>query len=702
MLVVASWRDWYEREHLPRLNGGLVSAIALWCVGSSLNCGGKSATENADSARGGSAEVGGTASAGGASPAGASGPVGGTVPGSTPFATAVGGTTAVANSTTIGGTSGFAGAASSSVGGALATGGSSACLAVSCADMAANCGYAPDGCNGLVYCGDCSAGQECGVSKANVCATQTNVYGCPNPTYGFCSQLADCTCESQPTTVTGTVLAPNGTLPIPNALVYVPNGSTTYPFGLVPFQDGVPAFRCPNPSNPIVETRTGSDGTFYLSGVPVGTNIPLVIQLGHFRRVVAIPTVAACGVTTLDASLTTLPSRQSMGNALDSIPMVALATGADDAFECVLRKFGIEDSEFSNAGGVGRIHLYRDNGSICPAGRASCTGTTPDYHQLTASQAALNRYDAVIFPCDGAAHDIDAAEKSRVLDDGTNTSAYVNQGGVALFTHFSYAWLYNQPPLNALPWRSTTSAAGVDGPSTLTHTDAATNVLVDTATSYGYYFSQWLGLPAVNALDLVNPPTLSVVRSRWNLDNPANLSGISNSVQRWMVYPNNSPNIAMLAATVDMPWGSWPSSTNGRIIFASIDVVPSTAPCAGSANNASSCSFPDECDTNLTAQEKALAYLLFDMTDCGQTPPQYCWPKRCTDLPGACGLASDGCGSVLDCRSCCATPPVAMTCTEICADPSQGCSATADASHLVPCFKPDGIGGSVTCYCLLG
>ena len=42
---------------------------------------------------------------------------------------------------------------------------------------------------------------------------------------------------------------------------------------------------------------------------------------------------------------------------------MAFATGDVDALECVLRKIGIDDSEFTEPTGTGRVHIYTGNGS---------------------------------------------------------------------------------------------------------------------------------------------------------------------------------------------------------------------------------------------------------------------------------------------------------------------------------------------------
>jgi hypothetical protein len=402
------------------------------------------------------------------------------------------------------------------------------------------------------------------------------------------------------TTLSGTVYAPNGTLPLPNAFVYVPSGNAP-PYGMAPFVDGVAngnGCSCSVTGIPMVSTTTAVDGSFTITSVPSGANIPLVIQLGRWRRLVTIPSVAACTTTALSAGDTRLPTRQGESGAMDSIPFMALATGDVDGLECVLRKMGVADAEFTNPGGGGRIEIYQDNG-------ARIDRNTPGYTQLTASQASVDQYDALIFPCRGSAHDEPVASKQRVLDVATNTSAYVNKGGRAFFTHFSYAWLYSIAPSNQLPWLSTTRSASVDG----THWDNDIQVQVNTSFQRGQTFSDWLALPAVGALSGTNPPQITVLEARENMHTPINLP--ITTAQEWLTTYRVNPSAA-LHVTFDTPWGVPPAEQCGRVLFSGFHVT--TAGITG--GHTQNLTFPSECSSEFTAQEKVLAYMMFDMTSC--------------------------------------------------------------------------------------
>jgi hypothetical protein len=110
--------------------------------------------------------------------------------------------------------------------------------------------------------------------------------------------------------VTGKVFTPNGRLPLYNAIVYVPNAE------LSPIASGATCEKCGAVTGaPVVTALTDHTGKFVLRNVPVGTNIPLVVQIGKWRRRVVLPEVKECTETALtDPELTRLPKKQSEGD----------------------------------------------------------------------------------------------------------------------------------------------------------------------------------------------------------------------------------------------------------------------------------------------------------------------------------------------------------------------------------------------------
>src|SRR5262249_1300848 len=148
---------------------------------------------------------------------------------------------------------------------------------------------------------------------------------------------------------------------------------------------------------------TDATGHFVLDNAPVGSNIPLVIQIGKWRRQVAIPSVAACQdnpVADADPSPLRLPPNQSEGH----LPQIAFSTGHPDPPDGLMRKIGIADSEFTPDSGSGRVHMYVgiDAGSgLGPAALASGGAFASSYGTLFNDYAKLAGYDILILNCEG-------------------------------------------------------------------------------------------------------------------------------------------------------------------------------------------------------------------------------------------------------------------------------------------------------------
>ena len=239
------------------------------------------------------------------------------------------------------------------------------------------------------------------------------------------------------TTLTGKVYAPNGTLPLYNAIVYVPNSAPTA------FTDGVTCDRCSGSvsGDPVVQTLTDSSGSFTLTDVPVGANIPLVIQLGKWRRQVTIPSVPSCVSTPLDAGSTTPAEEPQRGrHAADGdrhrLRRSVRVPAAQD------RHRPGEITTPSTAGG--RIHFYL--GANEPGHDHERRAVGRRRHQgLYANLQKMLNYDVVMLPCEGTnAYSTDHAPPAQPA-----SSQYLNAGGRLFSTHYSYQWLtYANSPFN--------------------------------------------------------------------------------------------------------------------------------------------------------------------------------------------------------------------------------------------------------------
>jgi hypothetical protein len=570
-----------------------------------------------------------------------------------------------------------------------------------------NCGFIADGCGGSINCWPgtpvCGPGQSCGgAGVANTCGTPP---GCT----GLCQQQVTCPGGGS-TSIEGYVTSPNGVLPVPNAVVYVPNAA------VAPFVGGVKCETCATASgSPLVSTTTDANGHFLLPNMPVSdaakvTNIPVVVQLGRWRKQFTIATTAcvnnlvpAYGMATPDKTAA-LPSKKSEGD----IPLTAISTGAVDGLECVFRKMGVDDAEFTDGAGNGRIRLYQDNGATigagsptadtlyCPLGKSGTSISGGGVGCKTACPAGgpcavneIDKYDAVIFGCV-------ASEKTKGTAALSNLLAYANKGGRAFATHFSYVWLNTATTWagTAKNWSPQTQAwNSTDAPGSV-------SAMVDTSFPKGVLFSTWLQAPvapvsptfappyaAVNGLYASSPARIALTEPRKDIEPLAanmSTSGIIAPAQRW-IYTTDDHN-KVCAGNANCQSGVCTAGKCvGTQVFAGTDPAAQNAPMHYTFNTdttkpaAQQCGrvvfsdfhvsvgsstqnkvFPAECDADpLTAQEKVLAYTLFDLASCvSSTPPPACVKKTCAGQGLGCGLAGDGCGGQLDCGVC----PAGQTC----------------------------------------
>lgn len=383
------------------------------------------------------------------------------------------------------------------------------------------------------------------------------------------------------TSVSGTVYAPNGTLPLHNVTVYVPNA----PVGALP--DTLQCDRCGSTlsGNPLVQATTDTMGRFTLTNMPATADVPLVIQVGKWRRQVVVNDVPACTDTALVATDTRLPRTQAEGD----IPRMALSTGGADALECLLRKIGIADSEFTTAGGAGRVHLYAGSGGTDELDAALGGGTLAAASTLWADQASLSAYDVVFLSCEGR-------QDSGNKPDGSLAAmkAYTDVGGRVFTSHWHNYWLQAGPD----PWPSLFT---FDFQEDLRNIEAD----IDTSFERGASLAEWLlnvgGSTVLGKIDLTSTQhTLQAVDQT--------------RAERWIYKDdtaNGTPSVQYLSFTT--PVEALQTDRCGRAVFSDIHV-------ASGDESSSDLSFPaGGCTSDiatLSPQEKVLAFMIFDIASC--------------------------------------------------------------------------------------
>ena len=545
--------------------------------------------------------------------------------------------------------------------------GKPACAPMSCAQLDAGCGVQGDGCGGATpSCGTCSMPDICGgAGVLNHCGSLFPDGGSDGgkPCTNLCLQQSACDGGSR-TTVSGTVFAPTDPAlygnpdPLSGAFVYVPNAAVQK------FNAGVACEKCSASvsGEPLVSTTSAINGTFVLNNVPCGTNVPLVIQLGRWRRQISIPSVSCCGNTALTAAQTRLPRTQGEGNPNDNIPLFAVTTGTADNLECILPKIGIAASEFTAPSGTGRVRMYRDNG-VNPFGGLPAATT------LYNSPAELAKYDVVIADCVGS-------QQNKSTTQRGNVEAYANGGGRVFTSHYGYVWLYDQPAANSLTATASWNPGQADPPDQ--------DGYVDVSFLKGQTFAQWLY--AVNAQAVTS--TLTVPRVRVNAVRH-DFDAVNAPAERW-VYGStdgnavNAGNPAIpLQYAFNTPLAALPADKCGRVLFSDFHV--------SSGGN-----FPNCNSGPMTPQEKVFEYLIFDLTSCVTPYTVNCGARSCAQLGFNCGPAGDGCGGLLNCGAC--------TLPQTCGGAGQpgvcggGCTARTCAGQGFNCGPAgDGCGGQLSC-----
>src|ERR1017187_3516681 len=382
-------------------------------------------------------------------------------------------------------------------------------------------------------------------------------------------------------TLTGTVYAPNGKLPLYNAVVYVPNAPLpAIPPGLVCDRCGVLP-----PGEPLVSALTDSHGVFTLSDVPDGANLPLVIQVGKWRRQVTVPSVAACTANQVtDPNLTRLPRNRSEGD----MPRVAITTGPCDDLVCLMPKLGIDPNEWGIAGEDKAITFYHgatydsDGGVTLAnlfdkhlAGMTSATG-------LWASQTELAKYDLLILSCE-------CTEVAATSAQFQAVTQYLGKGGRMFTTDLQYIWYPHSSDPNLAA-----SVATVSNMNT-----GVSPVDLDTTFPKGKALADWMSY--VNPTDAYSQVSCDQV---WD-----NFTGVTRPA--WQVW----------ATSASMSSGN----LHPRFLSANTPVnVPLEEQCGRAVHLDAHVSaafggqFPQGCGDALQSGEQALAFFLFDVAACIQ------------------------------------------------------------------------------------
>jgi hypothetical protein len=442
---------------------------------------------------------------------------------------------------------------------------------------------------------------------------------CANGTNWKCSQVS---CPSNgTTTLHGTVFDPAGSHPLNNVAVYVPN--TTPNDDNIP--DGVMCGNCDSwYTDPVVSAVTDPGGNFTITNMPVGANVPLVVQVGKWRMVYTLSNVSQCkdndAATLVPGGMLRLPRNHTEGH----IPNIAISTGQLDSLECLIRRMGIDASEYTGVPTTSpnspRIHIFTGGDSANGAGGAQTQGpqSKQSYQYLWDKPADMEQFDVVLLSCEG--------RPTSFLGAGPEVmNSYVNAGGRVFASHYHYAWFTPMGPFSTVTpplatWTpegtgTKTEAPGSMGDPGPYYASVVTTLLSNNMTfPEGASLHTWLG----NVGALTNDK-LPIYYARYNAD----VTATNTESQTWIKL--NDPNADMVKPTnaeyfsFDTPIGTPPGEQCGRVVYSDLHVsggigasIPKVAPdYPGLPITPSGCAAHP-----LTPQELALEFMIFDLSSC--------------------------------------------------------------------------------------
>jgi hypothetical protein len=466
---------------------------------------------------------------------------------------------------------------------------------------------------------DCTQiGSQCGAGNSCTPDGHCMMGMPPDACTGLQCNVTDCASKGSPaTTITGTVLAPNGTLPLFGVDVYVPNSDPG------PIKAGVQCGSCADglPGDPIVHVQTDETGAFTLQGIPDGDNIPVVITIGKWRRQITVPKVAACSTQTIPAADTTLPKSQDDRTAnttsLD-MPQIAISTGSADSLECLVRRLGIADKEITTDKEAGKVHLFADlsaNTGGIGTGTASFDPSFAgglrafsDSQTLWGSTdpGKLGNYDIVILSCEGGQHV--ETKPQQAMD---HLKDYADQGGRVFLSHWHNLWLEGSttPPATATGAKPAVWFKLAQWSDSADDTVPAriSDTIDEIHNPKGASFATWMqhvgGSPvtrdAIPLLDNTGRSTCTSVGS--------------DNVEQWVYWQKDATTQLTQNFQFSTPNEKPEQERCGKVVFSDMHVSGGPA-----KNGTMALPYPQSCgpETGLSPQEKALAFMFFEISAC--------------------------------------------------------------------------------------
>src|SRR5688572_7960306 len=391
------------------------------------------------------------------------------------------------------------------------------------------------------------------------------------------------------TTLSGVTRDPAGQLPLYNVVVYVPSEP------LAPLARGATCETCDGnfSGRPIAATVSDAAGNFTLdiTNVPQRQNIPLVVQAGKWRRQVTLAAATDCANTPLGVEQSRLPRNRAEGD----LPRIAVMRAGSDALECLFSKIGIDGAEFTPGGTPGSVELYYSDLANAEdgTGRMSYQGDTVDLPEVEAlfdDYAALRSYDMILLSCEGGDERYDPPN----LTHRENLQRYANEGGRLFGGHFHNGIIDNRELPDDYP-EFPDVVEFADDREDIEPTLFTANVNLEF--DKGRALADWL----VNVGGSAAHGEIAISDSERTVVGTVDSRAVS-----WIDADSSDGDAAL--------YYGFPTPVNGpacgRMVFTDVHVASGTGDSGKEV-------FPS-CSDELSPQQLALAFLIFDLASCVQ------------------------------------------------------------------------------------
>jgi hypothetical protein len=389
-----------------------------------------------------------------------------------------------------------------------------------------------------------------------------------------------------------------------------------------------------------------------------------VVQVGKWRRVWTVDVQAGQANS---QPMLALPSTVSQPG--DSMPDIAVSTGLADTLECLMRRIGLPTTEFvAGASTSGHVHLFAggmpgamsgDHTIGRPQLPPALAGVPTSFTDLWSTQAQLMPYDITLLACEGG-ETYDANPPAL--------EAYLNAGGRVFASHYHYSWFGG--PIASGKWYTCVTDPLTGSKCQGTWITPAMPAEYLPPTDWGTNLATWVKDPVTTP----NCTTGSCTAIGGTIDTTLNGSTVANSfpagvaLESWLnglgvlgtngvpatelaLYAVNYNATVTAANAASTPWitAGAKATVPGASMYFSFDTnangpIPVTASSSGDGGTNEYCGravysdlhvagnpvtqdmlpTPAGCATgDLSPQEKALEFMLFDLSACvqGVNPP---------------------------------------------------------------------------------